>query len=90
MINFFISLQTTAADTSLAMQEYAEKWDAQAQAEQAGVIMQTLASNDLIYVVLAVSLIIWFVLLFYIIRTDRKVSKLEESLNQSNKKTNET
>lgn len=91
MIATFTFIQSTRADTASAMQNYADKWEANTQAEQAGVIMQALASNDLIYVVLAVSLIIWFVLLFYIIRTDRKVSRLEESLTQqADNKENET
>jgi CcmD family protein len=31
-----------------------------------------------------VSLIIWFVLLFFIIRVDKKVNKLEEEIEKSN------
>jgi hypothetical protein len=42
-----------------------------------------MASHDLIFIVLGVSLIIWFVLLFFIIRTDRKVSQLEEMVKQN-------
>lgn len=90
MINLSALIQTSV-DTASVMQKYADKWDADVQADQAGVIMQTLASNDLIFIVLCVTLIIWFVLLFFIIRTDRKVSKLQESLtNQQNKQEDET
>ncbi len=91
MKTFLAFIQNVPADTTSAMKEYADKWDAPAAAEQSGIIIQTLASNDLIYVVLAVSLIIWFVLLFYIIQTDRKVSKLEETImQQSSNNSNET
>jgi len=77
-----IAFIQSAADTSSAMAQYSDKWDASLQAGQSGFIMQALASNDLIFIVLCVTLIIWFVLLFFIIRTDRKVSKLEKSLTQ--------
>lgn len=91
MINTLALIQSTTADTTSAMLKYADKWEAGGHADQAGIIIQMLASNDLIYVVLTVSLIIWFVLLFFIIRTDRKVSKLEESLTQQvNNQENET
>ncbi len=36
-------------------------------------------SHDKIYVVLAVVLIIWFGLLFFLFRTDRKIDRLERS-----------
>ncbi len=90
MKTFLALIQNVPADTTSVMKEYADKWDAPTAAEQSGIIIQTLASNDLIYVVLAVSLIIWFVLLFFIIRTDRKLSKLEETIMQSNNHSNET
>lgn len=85
MMNLLALIQT-AVDTTSVMNKYADKWDANLQTvDQAGFMIQLLASNDLIYVVLAVTLIIWFVLLFYIVKTDRKVSKLEESLIQQTK-----
>lgn len=86
MKNLLNLTQTTSSDTASAMQNYAEKWDASAQVDQSSLFIQTMASNDLILVVLAVTLIIWFVLLFYIIRTDRKISKLEKTLMQQTKK----
>jgi hypothetical protein len=74
---------TTAVVDTLSS-SYGDKWAGAESAEQAGTIIAALASNDLIFVVLGVSLIIWFVLLFFIIRTDRKVSRLEETIqNQS-------
>ena len=38
-------------------------------------------SSDLIYVVLGVTLIIWTILLFFMIRVDRKVASLEVKIN---------
>lgn len=72
---------STAVDTLTT--SYSGKWEGVAGIEQSSGFIQMMASNDLIFVVLGVSLIIWFVLLFYLIRVDRKVSKLEESLNEN-------
>jgi hypothetical protein len=72
----------TSVDTLTA--EYSDQWAGTEGMEQASGFIQFMASNDLIYVVLGVSLIIWFVLLFYMIRVDRKVAQLEESVNQQN------
>lgn len=73
---------TTAVDT--LTQSYAERWEGVEGIEQSSAFVQMMASNDLIFVVLGVSLIIWFVLLFYLIKVDRNVSKLEESLKEEN------
>ena len=43
---------------------------------------QVMLSNDKLFVVLAVSLLIWFGLVFFIFRTDRKLDRLERSLNE--------
>lgn len=43
-------------------------------------IESVMLSHDKLYVVLAVVLIIWFGLLFFILRTDRKLERLEEQL----------
>ncbi len=59
---------------------YADRWDGTSDFESANFLMQMLASNDLIYVVLAVSLIIWLVLAFYLIKVDKKLSGMEENL----------
>ena len=53
------------------------------QMDQSSAFIQFMGSNDLIFVVLGVSLLIWFILLFFMIRTDRKLSKLELSMEQS-------
>jgi hypothetical protein len=63
---------------------YSDQWEGVGGLEESSAFVQMMASNDLIFVVLGVSLIIWFVLLFYLIKIDRNVSKLEESLKEEN------
>ena len=43
---------------------------------------QVMLSQDKLFVVLAVALIIWFGLIFFIFRTDRKLNRLERTLNE--------
>ena len=69
----------TAVDTLTS--SYSDQW-AGAGAEESSAFIQFMASNDLIFVVLGVSLIIWFTLLFFMIKVDRNVSKLEETLKE--------
>jgi hypothetical protein len=76
----------TAVDTLTS--SYSGKWEGVEGIEQSSGFVQFMASNDLIFVVLGVSLIIWFILLFYLIRVDRNVSKLEKSLKEES--SNET
>ena len=59
-------------------QAYSEKWDGAEQEE--GAFIDFMTSNDMIFVVLGVSLIIWFVLLFFITRTEKKLAMIEASL----------
>lgn len=54
------------------------KWKALSQMSQSTTLIQDMASHNLIFIVLGVTLIIWMVLLFFIIRLDRKVSQLEK------------
>lgn len=75
----------TAVDT--LTNSYSDKWEGVEGIEQSSGFIQMMASNDLIFVVLGVSLIIWFVLLFYLVRVDRKVSRLEESLKEESDET---
>jgi len=44
---------------------------------------EVMLSHDKIYVVLAVLLIIWFGLIIFIFRTDRKVDALERTIEES-------
>lgn len=69
------------SDVDTLTQSYSDQWGAMDQMEEASAFVQMMASNDLIFVVLGVSLIIWFVLLFFMVRVDRKVAKLENKLN---------
>lgn len=64
-------------------QAYSDNWSGAPGAEEAGAFIQLMSSNELIYVVLGVSLIIWLVLLFFLFRVDKKVSKLEEQIQSS-------
>ena len=81
-MNFVQDTVSTAVDT--LTQSYGDRWDG-AGAEESSAFIQFMSSNDLIYVVLGVSLIIWFVLIFVMIRVDRKVSGLEEKLEAVNR-----
>jgi hypothetical protein len=67
-------------------QAYSQKWDAAGDLAQSGWFVQTAASYDLIFIVMGVSLIIWFVLLFFLIRVDKKVQKLEQQIEQDTPK----
>lgn len=59
--------------------DYADKWTG-VMPEDPNAFIQFMSSNDLIFVVLAVSLIIWFVLVFYLVRVDRKITAIEEKV----------
>jgi CcmD family protein len=76
---------TTAVVDTLS-KSYSSKWEAASGFEEASPLMQMMASNDLIFIVLGVSLIIWLVLLFFMIRIDRKVGRLENELEHSKAK----
>jgi len=85
----FSIIQAQADTTAFAdtlTQSYSNTWDGSTGLEHSGPIMKAAASHDLIFIVLGVSLIIWFLLLFFIIRVDKKVGKLENELQQTTKK----
>ena len=71
----------TSVDTLTS--SYSDKWAGVENPEQTSEFIQFMSSNDLIFVVLGVSLIIWFVLLFFIVRVDKKVSKLENTVEEN-------
>jgi len=75
--------ESSPAGVDTLTQSYSDKWEGTQGIEQSSDFLQFMASSDLIFVVLGVSLIIWFILLFYIIKVDRNLSKLEESINSS-------
>lgn len=63
---------------------YSERWEgAVTNTESEYFLIELLASNDLIFVVLFVSLIIWFVFIFYLVRIDKKVDALERKYETS-------
>ena len=64
-------------------ESYSGRWEGMEGVEESSAFIQFMASDDLIWVVLGVSLIIWFVLLFFLIRVDKKVTKLEKTVKQS-------
>lgn len=67
-------------------QAYSDKWSAAEQAEQANALVQFMYSNDLIFVVLGVTLIIWIVLLIFLFRIDKKVAEIEKKANLTQEK----
>lgn len=75
-------LQESTVDTLTS--SYSDRWAGVENTEQTSAFVQFMSSNDLIFVVLGVSLIIWFVLLFFMINVDRKVSRLERKLEEEN------
>ena len=82
-------LLTSTADTLSSA--YSERWQgAETSGENTYLLMDFLASNDLIFVVLFVSLIIWFVLAFYLVRVDKKINALEERFNTTEETANST
>lgn len=77
-------LFTSTADTLSSA--YSDRWDgAGASGESEYLLINLLATNDLIFVVLFVSLIIWFVLAFYLVRVDKKIDALESKYSADEK-----
>ena len=70
---------TAIVDTLI--QAYTEIWARNETVEPTNAFIAFMYSSDLIYVVLGVTLIIWTILLFFMIRVDRKVASLEVKIN---------
>ena len=66
-------------------QSYTDIWTGNETVELTNALIAFMYSNDLIFVVLGVTLIIWIVLLYFLIRVDRKVASLEERINSEKK-----
>lgn len=79
-MNLLFTQEQTTTSVDTLTQTYSDKWSGVEGMENSSGFVQMMASNDLIFVVLGVSLIIWFVLLFYMIKVDRKVSELEKEI----------
>jgi hypothetical protein len=84
MTNIFIQDETPVSVDTLT-ESYSGSWEGVQGIEQSSAFIRFMASDDLIWVVLGVSLIIWFILLFFIIRVDKKVSGLENAVKESQK-----
>ncbi len=69
-----LTQQVTPYDSVWAGQDVPEQ-------EPAG-LERTMLAEDKLYVVLAVVLIIWLGLVYFIYRTDRRIAKLERSLEE--------
>lgn len=85
MIGSLYIFMTYVAASDTLTQVYSEIWDGFEANENAFTRLMT--SNDMIFVVLGISLLIWFTLLTYLFITDRKLSRLEKELLESNKDT---
>ena len=75
LVKIWTLLLQSAAET--VTDGYEELWQGAAEPEYSNTVMQVMASNNLIFVVLGVSLIIWFVLLGYLVRLERRLDRLE-------------
>ena len=65
-----------ATDTTVAV------LDAAAAAQQTGAMEQVMLSQDKLYVVLAVVLVVWAGILFLLVRTDRRLARVERELDR--------
>src|SRR5690625_590254 len=83
-MNSSLAQDTASSAVDTLTQSYSGKWEGVEGIEQTSQIIQFMASYDHIFVELGVSLIIWFVLLFYIIKVDKNVTKLEQTIHITN------
>jgi hypothetical protein len=74
-------LNLILAQTDTLTQAYSDKWEGAETSSNA--FIQFMNSNDLSFVVLGVSLIIWFVLIAFLYSVDRSLKRLES--NESKK-----
>lgn len=78
-------MQDSIAVVDTLTKSYSQIWSGVEQTEQTSAFIKFMSSNNLIFVVLGVTLIIWVVLLFFMFRVDRKVTKLEEQIKTTGK-----
>lgn len=86
-LSFTQESSSTAVDSISNI--YSERWEGLDGIEESSTFIQIMGSNDLIFIVLGVSLIIWFVLIFYMIKIDRNLSKLEKKIESEKEESNE-
>lgn len=89
-MNLSFTQESSSMPVDSLSNRYSERWEGLDGIEESSSFIQFMGSNDLIFVVLGVSLIIWFVLIFYMIKIDRNVSKLEKKLELEKEEANET
>ncbi|HMB93310.1 MAG TPA: CcmD family protein [Rhodothermales bacterium] len=78
-------LQQATPDTTQAATAYDSVWtNPELPTQAASGLEAVMLSQDKLYVVLAVVLIIWFGLLFFVLRTDRKLDRLERKIADEN------
>ncbi len=74
--------QDTTASAAGQATAYDSIWATTAPQAEPTPLERTMLAEDKLFVVLAVVLIIWFGILFLILNTDRKIRRLERSLNE--------
>lgn len=78
-----IQLDSTAVVDTLT-QAYSDIWQP-IESSNNNAFINVMASNNLIFVVLGVTLIIWFVLLYFMITIDRRLGKIEQETASTQK-----
>ncbi|MEX0773487.1 MAG: CcmD family protein [Balneolales bacterium] len=78
MINSIIIIVIAFLNYALELFPLDQQYEQYEGVEKAEGLVGLMSSNDLILIVLGVSLIIWFTLLAFMIKVDRKVTKLEQ------------
>jgi Na+/alanine symporter len=76
VIFFLILLLRSIVEPDTLTQVYSDIWEGYQANESA--FSRLMTSNDMIFVVLGISLIIWFTLLTYLFITDKKINRLEK------------
>jgi len=76
LLLYFDKVQRAVADTG------ATNWKALKDLPASNPVIRAMASHDLIFIVLGVTLIIWLILLFFLVRLDREVARLESKVEQ--------
>jgi hypothetical protein len=77
MLAIVILLFSALSDT--LYNPYGDRWDG-VEANQSSFV-SFMTSNDMIFVVLGVSLIIWFSLIFFLMKTEKKLKRIEKELD---------
>lgn len=80
LLNFVIFSFLSISDTVSTV--YSDAWTGVSEPEQNNAFIQLMASNNLIFVVLGVVLIIWFVLIFYLLKLEKNIKRLEEKFTE--------